>query len=206
MSRRLGVISGTLVVLLATGAGLFSLLWPETELPGVAREPAPTVEDLMFLDHAEPGEAREVGIVPEEGELTFLYFGYLSCPDICPMTMIDIARAQREVGDELAARTNVAFVTVDPARDDPERLRSYLAHFFEGSYLALTAPDEDSLDAAAERLGVRYEIEPHEPGDDRYDVAHSAITYVIDDRGLVVRELPFGVTSEELARVMRALL
>jgi protein SCO1 len=174
-------------------------------LAGVVRDPPPEVTGLTFLDHgATP--PREVDLVPAPGQLRLVYFGYLSCPDVCPMTMADVARARRELGPSLASRTSVAFVTVDPERDDPDRLRGYLTHFFDEAGMPLTAVDQAGLDAAAERLGVRYAIEPHEPGDDRYDVDHSAITYVIDDTGTVVRELPFGVTPDELVQVMRALL
>lgn len=206
MRRRLTIIGGVLLVVVALGAGAVPMLSSEEELPGITRDPAPSVAGVTFLDHTDPGGVREVEVVPAEGELTFLYFGFLSCPDVCPMTMADIAQAQRDVGEDLASRTTVAFVTVDPARDDGERLRSYLGHFFDGSTLALTAPDRASLDAVTERLGVRYEIEPHAPGDDRYDVAHSAITYVIDDHGEVIREVPFGVSWEDFAHLMRALL
>jgi protein SCO1 len=195
-----------LLVITALGAALAFALRPAAELPGLAREPAPHVHGLSFVDHREPGAPREVDLVPEPGELLFLYFGYLSCPDVCPMTMSDIAQARDALGEELAARTRVAFVTLDPERDEPERLRSYLTHFFDDAYLALTAPDQDALDAAAQRLGVRYEIEPHAPGAERYEVAHSALTYVIDEHGRVVRELPFGATSDDYARLMRALL
>jgi len=177
----------------------------QEELPGISRDPAPDVEGLTFLDHPADGAPREVDLIPDGGGLTLVYFGYLSCPDICPMTMADIRRAKGEVDPELASRATVAFVTVDPERDDGERIRSYLDHFFDG-YLALTAPDAEALRQAAERLGVRWEIEPHEPGDERYDVAHTSITYVIDDTGTVVRELPFGTTPEEYERVMLALL
>lgn len=184
--------------------------WRSTagELPGITRDPAPTVEGLTFLDHRDPGAAPVVTdlAAPPDG-LLLAYFGYLSCPDVCPLTMADIARAQELVGPELAARTTVAFVTLDPDRDDPERLRAYLAHFFgDGDRRALTAPDGASLQAATDRLGVQWEVEPHDPGDERYQVAHSAITYVIDDHGVVVRELPFGTTSDDLARVLRGLL
>lgn len=201
------VLLAAFAVLLAAGSVLLmTALRNEPELPGIAREPAPSVEGLVFLDHADPDAPREVTLIPEPGGLVLAYFGYLSCPDVCPMTMVDIARAQDQIGQELAQRTTVAFVTLDPARDDGERLKSYLEHFFDGSYLALMAPDELKLHEAADRIGVRWEIEPHEPGDERYDVAHTAITYVIDDTGSVVRELPFGATPEEYAQVMRALL
>jgi protein SCO1 len=144
--------------------------------------------------------------VADEGELLLVYFGYLSCPDVCPMTMGDIKRAQADLGPELADRTTVAFVTLDPERDDGQRLRSYLELFFDDRYLGLTAPDDAALVALTDQLGVRFEVEEHAPGDERYDVAHSAITYVVDDTGTVVRELPFGTTASDYARVVRTLL
>jgi protein SCO1 len=199
---RLAVGAAVVIVAVLLVRGL---LGGDPALAGIVRDPPPEVTGLTFLDHrATP--AREIDLVPEPGQLRLLYFGYLSCPDVCPMTMADIARARRELGPALASRTSVAFVTVDPDRDDPDRLRDYLTHFLDEAGMPLTAVDQAGLDAAADRLGVRYEIGPREPGDDRYDVDHSAITYVIDDTGTVVRELPFGVTPDELVQVMRALL
>jgi protein SCO1 len=197
------------LTLLAVGVATLLLTRPEPPLPGLVRDPAPQVEGLTFHDVTDPTAPREVGLTPAPGELLLAYFGYLSCPDVCPLTMMDIARAQDQVGPGPSARTTVAFVTLDPGRDDPERLRGYLDHFFRergGSVLPLVAPDDTALTAATDRLGVQWAIEDHAPGDDRYDVAHSAIIYVIDDTGTVVRELPFGTTANDVARVIRASL
>ena len=225
-SDQLGAASGVLLLafavlaISATSIAVYGL-WPQGELPGIVRDPSPTVEGLVFEDHWQDGDAI-VDLVPPPGDVTVAYFGYLSCPDMCPLTMGDLRRARQILGEELAARTQVAFVTLDPERDGPEELRTYLSLFFEDRVLALTAPDGDALDAAADRLGVRYELEapsagsavdaegePGNPGGpdspdspDSYEVAHSAITYVIDDTGTVVRELAFGTTPEEYARVI----
>jgi len=196
-----------IVVVIAAAAAVAALLLPRTsELPGIARDPAPTVHGLTFHDVWEREQAVPVGLVPEPGGVTAAYFGYLSCPDMCPLTMGDLRRARQLLGDELADRTTVAFITLDPARDGPEELQRYLGLFFDRGVRALTAPDEASLEVATERLGVRYELEDPDPDDGRYEVAHSAITYVIDDRGVVVRELPFGTTPEEYATVLRSVL
>jgi protein SCO1 len=197
---------GIAVVLAAATAVAALLLPPTPELPGIARDPAPTVDGLTFQDVWQREEAVPVDLVPEPGGVTAAYFGYLSCPDMCPLTMGDLRRARQLLGDELADRTTVAFVTLDPARDGPDELKRYLGLFFDRGVLALTAPDDASLEAATERLGVRYELEEPDPDSGRYEVAHSAITYVIDDRGVVVRELPFGTTPEEYATVLRSVL
>ena len=192
------------VVALAVG-GVAVVRASDTELPGVVRDPAPSAAGMVFEDHAAGTGAVETDLVPAPGEVTLAYFGYLSCPDMCPMTMSDLAQARRLVGPELAERTTVAFVTVDPARDRPADLRRYLELFFDGGFLALRAPDDAALAEAAEVLHVRYEVEDHAPGE-RYEIAHSAITYVIDDTGAVVRELPFGASAEDYARVIEAVL
>lgn len=195
------------VVGVGTLAAVAILLLPaEPPLPGIVRDPAPNVEGLAFDDVWERDRPVPADLIPAEDEVTVAYFGYLSCPDMCPLTMGDLRRARQLLGDDLAHRTTVAFVTLDPARDGPEELQRYLSLFFDHGVRALTAPDEAALAAATERLGVRYEVAEHDPGATEYEVLHSAITYVIDDRGEVVRELPFGTTAEEYARVLRALL
>lgn len=195
-----GVAVGVAVVAVAVLA-----LRPEPELAGIVRDPAPQVQGLQFEDVWEREEPALVDLIPEPGSVTLAYFGYLTCPDMCPMTMADIRRARQLLGDELADRTTVAFVTLDPARDDAARLNRYLALFFDANVLALTAPDEAMLDRATEQLGVRFEVEePDEHG--AYEVMHSAITYVVDPDGRVVRELPFGVSAEDIAQVVEVTL
>jgi protein SCO1/2 len=205
MASRTGTIGLLLAGLTAVVLVAVLVLRPDPELPGVVRDPAPDVHGLTFQDVWQREEAVTADLVPAEGELTLAYFGYLSCPDMCPLTMGDLRRARQLIGEELSARTTVAFVTLDPGRDDPERLNAYLSLFFDDRVLALTAPDAAALDAAAAQLGVRFELEEPD-ADGRYEVQHSAITYVIDDRGVVVRELPFGVPAEDVARVIEATL
>ncbi len=198
-----GVVAVVAVVL-----GLF-LLGDEPPLPGIRRDPPLRAVGLEFVDHADGGAGATVDLVPPEGELTLAYFGYLSCPDVCPTTMADLRWAFQGLDPATVAQLTVAFVTVDPDRDTGAEIRDYLDLFFADQQVdlaALRADGPTDLDEAADQLGVSYQVADHEPGAERYDVAHSAITYVIDDTGTVVRELPFGATPEEFARVVRAAL
>lgn len=217
-----GLLAVLALLLAAATAVAATVLWPAQELPGIVRDPRPTVHGLAFEDHwaegpdawegadegtdgdadGDPGQAPTTDLVPPAGHVTLAYFGYLSCPDMCPLTMGDLRRARQLIGDDAAARTQVAFVTLDPDRDGPEELRAYLGLFFDQGVLALTAPDDSGLDEAADHLGVRYEVEQPTDPDGSYEIAHSAITYVIDDTGAVVRELAFGTTPEEYAEVI----
>ncbi len=142
---------------------------------------------------------------PAEGELLLVYFGYTSCPDICPTTMSDITVALADLPDDQADRVSVMMVTVDPERDTETVLVDYLGHFFDDAVAARTT-DPAELDAAGEAFGAQWEIAAHEPGDEYYDVAHSAITYVVDDTGTVVVEWPFGFAIESMTSDLKTLL
>ena len=82
------------------------------------------------------------------GTLTYLYFGYTHCPDACPTAMTDLAYAVRRQPASVRRRTTVVFVTVDPRRDTPRRLRSWLDHY-NRSFVGLTGTPQQI--AAAER-------------------------------------------------------
>jgi protein SCO1 len=140
---------------------------------------------------------------PDDG-LYLVYFGYTSCPDICPTTMSDISVALGDLDDGLADRVTVAMVTLDPERDTDERLSQYLGFFFDRS-LALRTTDPAALAEAAAAFGVQWEVGPHEPGES-YEVAHTAVTYVVDDTGTVVVEWPFGLDTELMTRDLTILL
>lgn len=170
-------------------------------LAGVVRDPALEVAQVTLPD-AEDGAP--VAMRADDGQLLVVYFGYTSCPDVCPTTLSDIKVALGDLPDELARRVRVAMVTVDPERDTPEVLTGYLDHFFD-RFTALRTEDPDDLRDAAAAFGVQFEVEAHEPGAS-YAVSHSAITYVIDDTGTVVVEWPFGFESTDMASDLRYLL
>lgn len=171
-------------------------------LAGVVREPALAVAGIEL-----PGpDGEPVAMRADDGELLVVYFGYTSCPDVCPTTMNDISIAVHELPDDLAERVSVAFVTVDPDRDSVEVLEGYLGHFFEEGGLAVRATDPDQLADAAAAFGVQFEVADHQAGDTAYDVAHTAVTYVVDDTGTVVVEWPFGFEDESMTADIRTLL
>lgn len=207
--RRVVVWAAVLTAVAAAGAAIWVLVQPSPPLPGLVRTPAVSVADLEFVDYDDGDTGRPADLVPDAGEVTLAYLGYMSCPDVCPTTLADIRVALQEVGPERAADVTVAFVTVDPERDDPARMRDYLQLFYPdlpNQTAALRADGTTSLDDATSRLSAYYEVAEHEPGAERYDVGHSAVTYVIDDTGDVVRELPFGTSSQDFARVIEHVL
>lgn len=155
------------------------------------------------MRRADTGE--EATLKAESGDLLLVYFGYTSCPDICPTTLSDIQVAMGDLSDDERERVTVAMATVDPDRDTDEVVTNYLAHFTEHG-MPLRATDADELANAAKAFGVQYEVAEHEPGDTNYEVGHTAVTYVVDADGEVVVEWPFGLESESMTSDLEQLL
>jgi protein SCO1/2 len=137
-----------------------------------------------------------------EDRLLLVYFGYTSCPDVCPTTLSDIRAALNRLGAR-AGKVDLAMVTVDPDRDTPERLRAYVQSFV-GSANALATTDADALKRAADAFGVRYQVTTAPSG--QVEVSHSAFLYAVDARGRVVVQWPFGVHAPQLATDIGILL
>jgi protein SCO1/2 len=171
------------------------------DLPGEPASAEPSTDEPA----TPPTGGEPIAMRAPEGELLVVYFGYTSCPDICPTTMSDLSVAINDLPPELVERVTPAMVSVDPDRDTPEVVAGYLGHFFDTS-MPLWAEDASALAAAADAFDVRFEVAPHEPGDTDYEVSHSAVTYVVDDTGTVVVEWPFGFDSEQMTTDLTNLL
>jgi protein SCO1/2 len=173
-----------------------------SELAGIVRAPLLSVGDVTLPDASAGGEP--MAMRAPAGELLIVYFGYTSCPDICPTTMSDLSVAINDLPPALRDRVTVAMTTVDPERDNTDVLSGYLAHFFDRA-IPLRTDDPAALAAAAEAFGVQFEVAAHDTGQ-TYAVAHSAITYVVDDTGTVAVEWPFGFDTEDMTADLTHLL
>jgi len=175
---------------------------PSSPLHGLTMEPAPVVGGLSLPDAAAGGADFPL-VAPRRG-LLLVYFGYTSCPDICPTTLSDLGAALRKLGPKRAQRVHVAMVTVDPTRDTPEVLTGYLAHFLRSRYSALRTDDPVALRTVADTFGARYEVTTTPTG--KTEVGHSALVYAVDSSGRVVLAWPFGVSTRALTADLATLL
>ena len=137
------------------------------------------------------------------GKLTYLYFGYTHCPDVCPTTVADLATALQKQPPSVRNRVAVVFVTVDPKRDTPHVLRRWLDHF-NHSFVGLTG-NTRSIVAAERAAGVPVPPARKHKGR-RYAVVHSSLLLAFspDDRSHVVYLQ--GFHSRDFAHDMPLLL
>lgn len=183
-----------IAVALVAGSCSDSTMDPE-DRAGYNRTPPPDVSGTEFVDYSTDPTGEPFVPVAAESELLLMYFGYLSCPDVCPTTLAELSAAVDLMPDEDAERISVGMVSVDPDRDEGPAISAYLDVFVDKNH-GLLAPDVASLDASAAVFGVLYEVEDHEPGDTSYDVGHSATVYVVDDQGLIIWELGFSADRD----------
>jgi len=114
------------------------------------------------------------------GQTALVYFGYTHCPDVCPETMARLMQVMAKLGPD-AHQVRILFITVDPARDTPQVLHTYIAAFDAEHALGLTGSD-GQIESLAKRYRVAYQMEKHAP-DGSYDVTHSSAIYVFDAQG-----------------------
>jgi len=162
-----------------------------TPLVDVSSVTLPTVDDAP------------VEMVAEPDGLLLVFFGYATCPDVCPMTLtlLKSAVAQQDAADR--ERVQVAMITIDPTRDTPEVFGAYLAQYFPDG-LALRSDEPADLRAAADAFGANYEIRMTREG--KREVSHSDDLYVVDDTGKIVLTWSYGLSPEAVTSDLGRLL
>ena len=115
-----------------------------------------------------------------DGNIRLLFFGFTSCPDICPATLQKLSRAVKDLPTELRKDTQIVFVSVDPQRDTPERIDSYVS-FFSDRAIGLTG-EEPALRELSKRYRTTFGYDEPD-ADGNYNVSHSGAVYVFDREG-----------------------
>jgi len=148
-------------------------------------------------------DGQEFRLSRERGKVVALWFGYTFCPDVCPTTLAELVQAQQALGKD-AERLRIVFVTVDPERDTPARLREYVKAF-GGSFTAVTGSPE-RLAGARKAYGVvaRKRVVPGTSA--TYLIDHSAFVYVVDPAGQLRLMFPFGMSIEDMVHDFKLLL
>jgi len=187
----------TLVVLLAALAGGLGLLAASRvfDRPEAAGQPALQVVKLFPQPREIPPfslvQSDGTQLVPGElhGHWTLVFIGFTFCPDVCPTTLAQLARAQKR-WESLpeSTRPRVLFVSVDPERDTPDRIGEY-AHAFHRDTLAATA-DIPALEAFTKSLSMVFAKVPLGDGPNQYTLDHSSAIALLDPQGRMAGVIP----------------
>lgn len=142
----------------------------------------------------------KLSLTKYRGKVVLLGFGFTSCPKVCPTTLAVLASARKRLGEQ-GKQVQVVYVTVDPERDDAQRLRAYLKGFDPGFVGGTGTPAQ--LAAARASYGVMAE---RKNVGDGYYYAHSSSVYLIDRKGLLRGMMPYGRSPEDFVHDIRLLL
>lgn len=130
-----------------------------------------------------------------KGKWSAVFFGFTYCPDVCPTTLAALGQAQSLLGPK-AKDFQVIFISLDPERDNPAQLRTYLSNeVFPKKTVGLTG---SAAQVAVAAKAYRVFYEKSGAGAD-YLVNHSTATYLMDPKGRFSKVLPFGISPEEIA-------
>jgi protein SCO1/2 len=154
--------------------------------------------ELNLFDHN--GKPRS--LADFRGKVVVVFFGFVHCPDVCPVTLSELAAVARELGRD-ADRMQVLFVTVDPDRDTPEVLRQYVPSF-DPRFLGLYG-DAEATARAAKEFKIFYQKQAPKEAKS-YSVDHSAGTYILDREGRLRLFARYGAGAPALLHDIRILL
>jgi len=188
-------------------AALISLAFAAAAQEDVRRAEAARLMNELMLGKDVGGDftltdarGRKRSLRDFRGKVVVLYFGFTTCPDICPTDMLAIGQALKDLGKE-AAVIQPLFVTLDPARDKPAVIAEYVKNFHP-RFVALTGTEAEIGDVAR-AYKVFHEKVPI-PGASGYTIDHTSFTYVIDRNGKYVGFVPPGTPRDKVARILHA--
>jgi len=198
-ARRFAVIAVTLAGLLVIAAGaLFGLAFRDTPQGAGGTLLASAIGGPF---HLVDQNGKPFGDSDLKGKWHLVFFGYTHCPDTCPTALNEMALALDRLGKEKDA-VQIVFITVDPERDTPAVLKSYVESF-DAPIVALTGTAEEVAQAAK---AYRVYYAKHPQADGGYDMDHSAVVYVMDPEGRFTATFTPDSTAPAIAERLQKLL
>ncbi len=197
MVMKRGALIG-LILLLAVALIWLAVYWePERRESGELAK-APTGGDFALVSAAGPVELKAL-----RGKLVVLFFGYTSCPDVCPTSLGLLSMAFSELQDSELEQVQGLFISVDPERDSLERLQEY-GEYFHPQILGITGSPEQ-VTVVADMYGAAYR-KSGQGESSNYMMDHTADLYVIDQTGRLHSRIRHGTPARELLQLLRQLL
>jgi len=192
-----GLIAVTVLVI--AGADMFLQAY---KFRGSVIDPPIAASNFTLTD--QNGQAFQLS--DQRGKLVVMFFGYTNCPDICPTTLLQFKQARAQLGSYgQADRVRFVFVTVDPERDNADKMKTYLGAIDPGIIGLTGSPAE--LESVWKAYGVYRQKQPGQSQNDYADlIEHSGRVYLIDAQGNLRLTYPFGLTPDDVVQDVRYLL
>jgi protein SCO1/2 len=194
--RLLGLAALVLAIAIAGLAAFWQPEMPERPLP---RAPIVAGGDFTLQSAAGP-----VSLHDYRGKLVLIYFGYTYCPDVCPTSLAATAEGLKQLTPEELARVAMIFVSVDPKRDTPARLKEY-AEFFHPAIVGVTGSAE-TIAEIAKRYGVFYAEQKIDTAGGGYVVDHSSDTFIVAPDGKVAGKIAHATPPDQVVVAIRKYL
>ncbi len=189
------VIGGMVASLLVAAAVVFTR--PHSFRGSVIDPPLPAPDFAL-----EDGSGGRFRLSEQRGKLVILFFGFTTCPDVCPTTLSEMKLIHKRLGT-LAEDARFVLITVDPERDTPERTAQYAASFHP-AFIGLSGSEEE-LQPVWKAYGV-YREKRQTASASGYLVDHSAFVYIIDRNGNWRETFSFGAPVDDMVEDVRYLL
>ena len=196
MNRHFLLLALALAIVLGGGI-VYELTKPPSFYGGVVTSPA-SMPDFTLQSVNGP-----VKLSDFRGKYVLLYFGFTSCPDLCPTTLAKLQQVITRQAD-WTPQVQVIFVSVDYLRDTPERLDSYVRNFSDG-FIGITGTKEQ-IDVVTKEYGIYYKLNTPDPQTGFYSVDHSASVLVFNRQGEMVLTWPYGLEVYQMASDLQELL
>jgi protein SCO1/2 len=139
----------------------------------------------------------------QRGKIVLMFFGYTSCPDVCPITLTQAHQILQGLGSQ-ANEVTFLFITVDPERDTPAVLSSY-TKAFDPAIVGLTGTPQE-LQAVYQAYGILVQKAPPEEGAaGGYSVTHTARMFLVDTQGHLSLSYSYGTPADDIVQDIRHL-
>lgn len=182
MSRSQIVLVALVVIVAGVSGGMLARrMLDRPDLPqaalvsGTLLQPPRALAPFTLIDHdSKPFDGSRL-----RGQWTLIFFGFTNCPDVCPATLGILAQVDKQLADlPPAQRPHVVLVSVDPERDTPAQLKSYVG-FFSPSFVGVTGTSAQ-IESVTQAFSVPVAIRKT---NDTYTVDHSAAVFLVDPQG-----------------------
>ena len=193
---------GLWLALLGLALALAGCQTPQSQtetLRGLAFDPPKAAPNFTLTDQ----QGRPFQLADQRGKVVLLYFGFAQCPDLCPTTLAQLSQARQALGRD-AERVQVAFITVDPARDTQTIMANYVKAF-DPTFVGLLG-EAAEIEKVMQSYGAKAARRDLPGSALGYTMDHSSLIYVVDPAGRWRESFAYGTPVADIVADVRALL